>query len=494
MSENTDNIKKLTARSLKWNVVDRFGTQILYAVTGIVLARTLSQEDFGLVGAILVFQAFASLFVDSGFSSALLQRKNPDQKDYSTVLWFNMAMACGLYVILFFAAPFIASCFDGDRRLIPLSRVMFLSFILSAASIVQTNRFMKQMNVRPLAVTNALALVAGGAVGIILAINGYGAWSLVWQTIVTNLVKTVMLWIVSRWLPLLTFSWQSLRSFFAVGSGVMLSSFLNTVFLNIYSFLIGNRVGLVSLGYYTQADKWSKMGIMSVSQAFTASFIPTLSALQDDAGRFSRAVTKINRLTSYIMFPAIGLLVLIATPVFHCLFDEKWDESIFLFQILLIRGIFTIDTGLYNNYILSLGRSRLIVFVEVLKDVVAIIGLVITFPYMSLSTPDDLVYGISIMLYGQLIASVVTWFVTMIIAQRLTGHRGLDYLMSMLPYVVLTCIAGALAWFACHGVVNPWLECVVATVVFAAVYMGANVLLGSKIQNEVLQFVFKKKR
>lgn len=494
MAEPTDNIKKLTARSLKWNVVDRFATQILYAVTGIVLANTLSQEDFGLVGAILVFQAFASLFVDSGFSSALLQRKSPDQKDYSTVLWFNMAMACGLYVILFFAAPLIASWFDGDQRLIPLSRVMFVSFILSATSIVQTNRFMKQMNVRPLAVTNAVALAVGGAVGIVLALNGYGAWSLVWQTIVTNLVKTALLWIVSRWLPLLTFSWTSLRSFFAVGSGVMMSSFLNTVFLNIYSFLIGNRVGLVSLGYYTQADKWSKMGIMSVSQAFTASFIPTLSAVQDDAGRMKRAVTKINKLVPYIMFPVIGLLVLIAEPVFHSLFGNKWDASIFLFQILLVRGIFTIFVGLYNNYILAKGRSRLIVFVEILKDVVAIVGLVATFPFMSLSTPDDLVYGIRIMLYGQLIASVVTWLVTLIIAQRLTGHHGLDYIMTMVPYAVLTLIAGAGAWFACRGIVNPWLVCIVATAVFGVVYLGINALLGSKIQGEVLQFIFKKNR
>ena len=493
MPDSTDNIKKQTARSLKWNVIDRFATQILYAVTGIVLARTLSQEDFGLVGAILVFQSFATLFVDSGFSSALLQRKSPDQTDYSTVLWFNMAMACGLYVILFFAAPLIALWFDGDTRLIPLSRVMFLSFIISAASIVQTNRFMKQMNVRPIAATNAAGLAAGGIAGIVLALEGFGAWAIVWQTIVTNLVKTLSLWIISRWLPLLTFSWRSLRSFFAVGSGMMMTSFLNTIFQNIYSFLIGNRIGLTSLGYYTQADKWSKMGVMSVSNAFAASFLPTLSAVQDDPERFTRAVTKINRLTSYVMFPAIGLLVLIATPVFHCLFGVKWDASIFLFQLLLVRGIFTIATGLYNSYILSLGRSRIIVYTEILKDVVAIIGLVATFPFMSLSTPDDPVYGIRIMLYGQLIASAVTWLATLIISQRLTGHESFDYMMSMAPYIVVTMASCVTAWLVCIAVSNPWVECLVATVVFGAVYLGINALLGSKIQDEALHFIFKKK-
>lgn len=130
------NLKVAVARTLKWNVIDRVSSQILYAVTGIVLANMLTQEDFGLVTAILVFQAFASLFVDSGFSSALIQRKEPTRLDYSTVLWFNLGVATLLYVVLFFCAPLIAGVFGGDERLIPLSRVMFLTFILNASAIV----------------------------------------------------------------------------------------------------------------------------------------------------------------------------------------------------------------------------------------------------------------------------------------------------------------------------------------------------------------------
>lgn len=492
MDQSTDNIKKRTANSFKWNLIDRFATQILYAVTGIVLARTLSQEDFGLVGAILVFQAFASLFVDSGFSSALLQRKQPDRTDYSTVLWFNMAMAAGIYLILFFAAPLIAGWFDGDQRLIPLSRVMFLSFIINAASIVQTNLYMKQMNVRPLAVANSFSLAVGGVVGIVMALNGYGAWAIVWQTIITNSVKTLLLWIVSTWRPLWVFSIKSLKSFFKVGSSVMITSFLNTVFINIYSFLIGNRVGLTALGYYSQADKWSKMGVMSINQVFAATFLPTLSSVQDERERFNRFVTKINRLTSYVMFPAIGLLALIAEPVFHCLFGSKWDASIFLFQLLLVRGIFTITVVLYNNYILSQGKSRLIVFAEVFKDAVAVIGLIITFPFMAMTKPGDPVYGIRILLYGQLVASALTWIVTMIMAQRVTHHRAFDYIRDMLPYIIGTLLSCTVAWFACNSIANPFMECVVAVIVFAAVYLGINSMLDSKIQGEVLKFVFKK--
>lgn len=151
--------------------------------------------------------------VDSGFSYALIQRKRPTRLDYSTVLWFNMAVATALYAILFLAAPLIADCFKGDQRLVPLSRVMFLSFILNASAIVQTNRLMKCMDVRMVAASNSIGLLAGAVVGIWLAFAGYGAWAIVWQTLTLNGVKSLVLWLTSRWRPLWRFSWASLRSF-----------------------------------------------------------------------------------------------------------------------------------------------------------------------------------------------------------------------------------------------------------------------------------------
>ena len=218
------NLKGAVARTLKWNVIDKVASQLLYAVTGVVLANILSDEEFGLVGAILVFQAFAQLFVDSGFASALLQRKSPTRLDYSTVLWFNLSVAAGLYVILFFAAPLIASIFQNDVRIIPMSRVMFTAFIVNAAAIVQTNLLMKRMDVRMLAVSNSAGLLAGSVAGISLAVGGFGAWAIVWQTVTLAVVRTVLLWVTSTWRPLWQFSWRVLRSFFAVGSGVLARS------------------------------------------------------------------------------------------------------------------------------------------------------------------------------------------------------------------------------------------------------------------------------
>lgn len=490
MSEPAEQgLKHRVASTIKWNVIDKVASQVLYAVTGIILARVLTEEDFGLVGAILVFQAFASLFIDSGFSSALIQRKNPTREDYSTVLWFNVGLAVVIYIILFLCAPLIADCFEGDRRLIPLSRVMFLSFIINATAIVQTNRLMKSMNVRPIAVTNSLGLVVSAVTGITLALTGYGAWAIVWQTISLGTVKSLLLWIYTGWRPLFSFSWSILGGFFKVGSGVMASSFLNTLFQNIYAFFIGHLTGLVPLGYYTQADKWSKMGVMSLSQVLTSSFLPVLSRFQDNLTEFSRVTAKMNRFTAYITLPAMGMLIMLATPVFHLLFGTKWDASIPLFQILLLRGVFTIFQGLYNNYILALGRAKMLVGTETLRDIVAGVALVATIPTINCATATHPLLGLEILLGGQLLASAITWAVTLFITSRLSGHRPWDYITHILPYIATTAVAIAAMYMVSGYLISPAAIIIAETVSGLAVYLGLNQLSGSKVQRDAIGYL-----
>lgn len=493
MSETeSDGLKLKVARTLKWNVIDRVSSQLLYAVTGIVLARMLSQEDFGLVGAILVFQAFASLFVDSGFSSALIQRKSPTRLDYSTVLWFNLGVAVAIYIALFFLAPWIAKVFQGDMRIVPLSRVMFLSFIINASAIVQTNLLMKRMDVRMIAVSNSIGLVIAAVVGIYLAVAGFGAWAIVWQTITLSTVKSLVLWFSSSWRPLLRFSVPVLRSYFAVGSGVMVTSLLNTVFQNIYSFLIGNRAGLIPLGYFTQADKWSKMGVMSISQVLTSTFLPLLSGVQDDRERFARICGKTHRFTSYLLFPAMGLLIVTATPLFHTLFSTKWDASILLFQILLIRGIFTVLSLLYSNFILSLGKSRVLVITEAIRDVAALVAIAFTVAGISDSTETDPVAGLKIFLSGQLVATIATWGVSLWFVVSLTARSLVRYLLDMAPYAALTAIALVIPVLILDTGIPPMAICLLQGVSFATVYLGINFLLRSKIQKEVISYILKR--
>ena len=490
MSED-DNLKLKVARTIKWNAIDRVATQFLYAVTGVVLARLLSHSDYGLVAAIMVFQAFATLFVDSGFASALIQRKKPSHLDYSTVMWFNIGVAVVIYIILFFAAPLIADIFKKDMRIIPLSRVMFLTFIINAFSIVQVNRLTKLMDTRMVAVSNSLGLVAGAVVGIYLAVTGYGAWALVWQAIVISVVKVAILWLTSGWTPLWRFSFESLRGFVRLGSGVTISSVLNTVFLTMGSFVIGHKVSLVTLGYYTQADKWSKMGVTSLSQVFTSSFVPLLSGVQDDSERYARMCGKTHRLAAYLLFPAMGLLAVMATPIFHMLFGSKWDPSIVLFQLLLMRGIFMVLSSLYGNFMLSLAKSKLLVMTETVKDVTSVVAVIVTLPYIAMTSGGNVVYGVEIFLWGQLAASVVTWLVTLVYVIRITGRPFMSYLADLAPYVAVTTL-GLLPCALMAGAfeMQPPVLCCVEAIVFVAVYVGINALLKSRIQADVLGYLF----
>lgn len=482
------NLKIAVARTIKWNVIDRVSSQVLYAVTGIVLARMLSQEDFGLVTAILVFQAFASLFIDSGFSSALIQRKDPTRLDYSTVLWFNLGTAVVLYIILFFASPWIATLFGGDERLIPLARVMFLSFILNASAIVQTNMLMKRMEVKMVAVSNSVGLIAGSVIGIYMAVTGWGAWAIVWQNIAIASVKSLILWLTGGWRPLYAFSMESLRSCFAVGSGVMVTSFLNTAFQNISGFFIGLKVGLAPLGYYGQADKWSKMGVMSLSQVLTASFLPLLSKVQDDEERYARMCAKTHRFTAYLLFPAMGLLVVMAAPIFHTLFGTKWDPSIPLFQILLGQGIFTVLMLLYRNFILGLGKAKLLVVTEVVRDVTAVVAIIVVLPYIGLETPESPVEGLKYLLFGQFIASALTWGATLYYVIRLT-HRSLwAYLFDLAPYCVLTALIMVPCLLIGQLDVHPLAICVMQGLTALALYLGCNYLMRSKIQRDAIAY------
>mgnify|MGYP002523907285 FL=1 len=441
MEVNADNapgqsLKQRTARTLKWNTIDRVSQQVALAVIGVVLANLLSREDYGLTGVIAMFQAFAIVFVDSGFGAALLQKKETDERDYSTVFWFNTAVAVGIYILLWFAAPLIADFFRSER-LVLLSRVMFLSFILNALGIVQTNRLMKQMEVRQIALSNLAGLAVSGAVGIWLAVMGWGVWALVWQTVSLAFVKTAWLWLAVRWRPVWVFSRESMRSIRRVGMGVFSSSLLNTFFLNLYTFVIG-RWSLGMLGVYTQADKWSKMGTASLSQIITATFVPLLSRFQDDAAEFVRYMRRVDRFAALTVVPLMAGLAMIATPLFHTLFGTKWDDAIPLFQILSLRGVFIIFISAYNNYLLAAGRAGSLVAVETVKDVAMLAALAVT---IFIGTVEALVWG-------QMVASAITWVYVLLLTSSKTSCRVRYMLADMVPALALSAVALAAGWGA----------------------------------------------
>lgn len=477
-------LKLKTAHTLKWNTVDRLASQVLYGVVGVVLARTLSQEDFGLVGALLVFQAFAIIFADSGFGAALLQRKNPDEADYSTVFWFNLIVSVSIYWILWVCAPLIADIFQGDRRLIPLSKVMFLTFVLNALAIVQTNRLMKRMDVKMIAVSNVIAQVVGGGTGIILALRGAGAWALVWQSVTLAGVKTGILWATGGWLPTCWMRLESLRRIWRVGLSVFSTSMLNTFFQKVYSFVVGAFYSLSELGVYSQADKWSTMGTASLSQVLTASFVPLLSRVQDSGEDFKRYVMRINRFTSFVVFPALIGLAAVGKSLFHTLFGTEWDAAIILFQILCVRGVLVVMVSLYGNFMLAKGYGKRLVMIEVVKDASIAVAILATIFARS----------IDLLVWGQLFATIATWSVVVVMTGRVIDCGVRTLVRGMLPFM-MSAIVMCCACLAVGLISMPdWLKLLAQISVGVGVYVAIMMISRQPELKEAAGYLFSKFR
>lgn len=481
---NTGSLKQKTAGTLKWNTVDRLASQVLYGVVGIVLANVVSQEDFGLVGALLVFQAFAIIFADSGFGAALLRQKHSTQEDYSTVFWFNLVVSVVIYFILWFCAPLIADIFQKDQRLIPLSKVMFLTFIFNALAIVQTNRLMKRMDVRMIAVSNIIGQITGGALGIGLALGGWGAWALVWQSVCLAGVKTAILWSTGKWHPTCWIRIGSLKKIWRIGLSVFSSSMLNTLFLTAYSFVIGAFYSLKSLGVYTQADKWSKMGSASLSQIFTASFVPLLAKVQDNMSEFRKYMQRVNRFTAFISFPLLAGLAVVGEPLFHTLFGNKWDSAIPLFQILCVRGILVVLISLFGNYMLALGYGKRLFSIEVIKDVAIAVAILSTVWFDS----------VELLVWGQLWASIATFVVVILMVSKATGYSMTDFATDFLMFFGVTLIMCVACWLLSKIMLSPVVSLILQTAGGAVVFIVLMKIRKAPELSEAIRYLLRRQK
>ena len=477
-------LKQKTAGTLKWNTVDRLASQVLYGVVGIVLANVISQEDFGLVGALLVFQAFAIIFADSGFGAALLRQKHTSEEDYSTVFWFNLIVSVVIYFILWFCSPIIADIFQKDERLIPLSKIMFLTFVLNALAIVQTNRLMKMMDVKMIAISNVIAQVVGGGLGIGLALGGWGAWALVWQSVCLAGVKTGILWATGGWFPRHWIHKDSFQRIWRIGLSVFSSSMLNTLFLTVYSFVIGAFYNLRSLGVYTQADKWSKMGSASLSQIFTSSFVPLLARVQDNPADFKRYMQRINRFTAFITFPLLAGLAVVGEQLFHTLFGNKWDSAIPLFQMLCIRGIFVVLVALFGNYMLALGYGKRLFSIEVIKDFAIAIAILSTVWFNS----------VELLVWGQLWASLATFIVVIYMVVKATGYSITSFLNDFLLFFGITLLMCVGCWLLSKIWLSPVVSLLLQVTGGAIIFLGVSKIRKAPELTEALAFFLKKKQ
>lgn len=473
-------LKEKTVNALVWNTFDKTFSQIAYAVVGIILANTLFPEDFGLIGVITVFSAFLSVFIDSGFTVVLIQRKNITDRDYNTIFFFNLSAAIVLYLMLFFLAPIIAFWF-GDVRLIPLSRTMFLTVIIQAFGLVQSSILMRNMHMRAFAISNIVPLLISGTIAIILALTGYGPWALVAQALALATTRSILLWVQNSWRPRIQFDKTSFLSLYSAGKNMFLTSFTGTLFQNLYPLIIGIWYSIKDLGYYTQADRWSKMGYTALGQALGQSLFPALSSIQDDPERMQRVFGKTNRIAAYLSFPFFMGLIVVATPLFHVLFGTKWDASIPLFQLLLVKGIFFVFTTLMTNYIIAQGKTKTIFHFELIKNGVILLAILLT---VRISIPA--------LVAGQAVAGLIHYILALIITSRTTQYSIQQQLKDIFPYIVFGGSVCALLTLVPLITGNPYWQLVLQITTGFLLYTGINKLLRSTIQQDIFSMIANK--
>ena len=287
-------LKKKTLSGMIWSFVQRFGTMAISFVSNIVLARLLTPDDYGTIGMLMIFIAVANTFVDGGFGSALIQKKEPTQEDYSTIFWWNMFLSIVLYGLLYLGAPAVAR-FYNLPLLCDVLRVQGIVLIINALSIIQQNQLRKQLKFKRLATVTVISAILSAGAAIILAYIGWGVWALVAQQLMLSGFTAIQLWVLNKWYPLLIFSKESFKQLFGFGGFILVSSLINTLCNNIQGLLIGRFCNTTTLGYYTQARKLEEVASTSFTTVVDQVSYPILAKFQDDKSKFINILKRLVR-------------------------------------------------------------------------------------------------------------------------------------------------------------------------------------------------------
>ncbi|WP_301708255.1 lipopolysaccharide biosynthesis protein [uncultured Duncaniella sp.] len=365
-------IKHQAASGMVWTAVERFGSQIVQFIIGIVLARLLLPDDYGLIGMLAIFMAISQTFLDCGFANALIQKKDRDEIDYSTVFYFNLAVALILYGILFFFAPIIAD-FYNQPILTEITRVYSLTLIVNALSIVQTARLSIDLDFKLQAKASIISILISGTIGIVFAYNGFGVWALVSQGLLSASIRTMILWICGNWMPLAVFSKTSFRSLFSFGSKLLCSSLINTIYQNLSTIIIGKAFQTAELGYFTRANQFARLPSDSATAIIIKVAYPILSRLQDNDQNLVNAYTQLLRPPVFLLYPVLFLLIVLAHPLIECFIGTKWLPCVPLLQILSLGQLWAPLTNINLNLLYVKGRSDLVLKLEFIKKPIAFV-------------------------------------------------------------------------------------------------------------------------
>ncbi len=391
-------IKTKTTHALGWSFLEAIGMRGVQFVVGIILARLLLPEQFGLIGMLTIFLMVAQTFLDSGFGAALIQRPVITEKDTSSIFYFNIVVGVVAAGCLCAAAPWVAVFYD-QPILTPLLRVMSLLLVINSFGLVQGVLLTKAIDFKTQTKVMLIASVSSGVIGVGMAYGGYGVWSLATQQIAAATFRVVLLWLFNNWRPAWVFSLQSLRDMFGFGSKMLASGLLNTVFNNIYLIVIGRLFSAADLGYFTRARNLEQMPSHTLSSMVSRVAFPVFSSIQGDRARVKRGMKKAMTMLVLVNFPMMIGLAIVARPLVLVLLTDKWLPCVPYLQLLCVMGLMFPLHLINLNVLQAMGRSDLFLRLEIIKKMLTIMNILVTWRW-----------GIMAMIGGQVVISLVSYY------------------------------------------------------------------------------------
>ena len=455
-----DNSVKYTLfRGVIWNTLEKFSIRFVTFAVGILLARLLSPDDYGLLGMISIFISLSQMFIESGFAKALISKKDRCEDDFCTAFYTNVIVAVTLYIVLFVISPYVADFYEQPILKI-LLRVLSLNFVLGSFNIVQRARLMSNMEFKTLAKVNFIATMCGCIIGVVCAYAKCGVWSIVAQTLSSTCTSLCLFPIVSGWKPKMRFSMTSFRNLFGFGSKLLASSTLSVIMSNISTISIGKFFSVSDVGYYTRAVHFSELVNSTICDVTGTVTFPVLSKFQDARNHLINIHKKTLFYTALVTLPIMVLLCMLARPIILLLLTDKWEPSIFLFQILCLARMITPMTSLNLNILNAIGRSDLYLKLDFIKIPLTLIRLVITIPL-----------GIKAIVLGDLIDTCICFFINSYYSKQFFGYGAFQQLKDW-KYIFLSVIIMSLSiYFVLKCIHCLWIQILLGSLVGLLIYL-----------------------
>lgn len=457
--------KNNVVKNFIWRFAERCGAQLVTFIVSIVLARILVPEDYGTIALVTVFITILQVFVDSGLGTALIQKKEADDLDFSSVFFFNFAVCIILYIGMFIAVPFIAE-FYNDSSLTSVVRVISLTIVISGVKGIQQAYVSRNMMFKRFFFSTLGGTIFSALFGIVLAYQGFGVWALVAQQLSNTAIDTLILWLTVKWRPKLMFSWNRLKTLLVFGWKLLVSALLDTCYNNLRNLIIGKMYSSADLAYYNQGDKFPKVIVTNINTSIDSVLLPTMSSAQDDRERVKNMTRRAIKTSTYVMAPLMMGLAFCSVPIVHLVLTDKWLPCVPFLRIFCVTYMFYPIHTANLNAINAMGRSDWFLRLEVIKKIVGMAILLST-----------MWFGVMAMAYSLLLSSVLSQIINSWPNRKLLGYGYLEQIRDIAPAIILAVIMGICVYFIGYIPLPTIVTLIIQIVAGAIIYIVLSAIL-----------------